>query len=433
MDMVFTHTSNEYNMLYRAEPYYRYYFRTNGASWQNVGTGNWIDDDKTNKPFAYKMVVDSALYWIKEFHIDGIRFDLVVGTREETLKEIQKKLCNPNGSGVCQSYTDSLGNTIKPPNFLTGENWLGATRHSFMVQSGTNDTLGSTGIDFTAQVTGDYPGFSQWNDYFRESVKAFVQGNSDPMYTSRTKTAMYFSKNRDDGIWQAISKNPVDTLNYIESHDEETIFHAVLGNEFKAALGMLTLLVSHGIPMIQQGQEFFRDKGKQDQSYSGNVIKWGGLSSNKKMFYLTKYLIDMRKSCAAFQYAADPTVTNSNFDSSTVNQTYSFFTKGTACSGSSTTQLNGRTEFRVLANMTNTTQTFTVETGGSRWCAFVHIADADGTESSPQANFSVISPPSNSGLTDIASWGYTTSTWALNAYSAVILSKISATGTCSSP
>ena len=44
-------------------PYGRYYFRTNGLNWSNVGTGNQIFDDRNQRPFAYKLVLDNIKYW----------------------------------------------------------------------------------------------------------------------------------------------------------------------------------------------------------------------------------------------------------------------------------------------------------------------------------------------------------------------------------
>lgn len=433
LDIVLTHTANYYNYLYFTDPYNRSYFRLSGTSWQSLGTGNWINDDKANRPFAYKLVRDNLLYWVKDFHVDGFRFDLVVGTRKETLQDVQNMLCNPSSGNCAASLLDNEGRTIKPPNFWTGENWLGATRHDWMVQSGTSDAS-FPNIAFNGTMRdNDYVGFSQWNDYFRESVKGFIQGKSEVATTNRARAAVYFSKSRDDGIWQAVSLNPVDTLNYIESHDEESVAHAVQGNVFKAAAGSFILMTSHGIPMLQQGQEFMRDKGKQDQSQSGNSIKWGQLAANRPFFHFVSYMTQLRRSCPAFRYGSDPTTGNSNFDSAADNQQYSLFTKGAACSGSALAVINGRSEFRVLVNMSSVTKTFTVETGGGRWCALAQVKDRDGSDGTSEADFWLNGISGISGITETngAGWSYTTSTWAVTPLTAVILTKISGGGNCS--
>ncbi|HRP68536.1 MAG TPA: alpha-amylase family glycosyl hydrolase [Turneriella sp.] len=311
LDVVLNHTSNAFNYLYQADPYGRYYFRTNGLNWTNIGTGNQLFDDRNQRPFAYKYILDNLKYWVKHYHVDGFRFDLAVGTSEQTLRDIQNMVDDADVPGTwtttvppsateasiridteflrssaAETYAadgqtrDNFNNTIKLPNFMTGENWLDAQRHGFMIQSDWASP------NFASKRSSDYRGFSQWNDYFRESVKKFIQGNADAQYTNRTKTAVYFSKGRDDGIWQGISKNPLDTLNYIESHDEETVARAVLDSKSKSAMGVTLLLTAHGIPMLYEGQEMMRNRERQNQSKSINNIDWQLVQTNGDMLAL---------------------------------------------------------------------------------------------------------------------------------------------------
>lgn len=463
LDVVLNHTSNAFNYLYAADPYGRYYFRTNGLNWENVGTGNKIFDDRNQRPFAYKLILDNIKYWVKHYHVDGFRFDLAVGTSEQTLRDIQNMINDANVPGTWTTTvppsatetsmlidteyltgggtysagtptTDNFGNTIKLPNFMTGENWLGASRHGFMVQSNW------TSPNFAGQRSSDYRGFSQWNDYFRESLKRFIQGNTDSMYTNRSKTAIYFSKGRDDGIWQAVSNHPVDTLNYIESHDEETVARAVLDSKSKSAIGATLLLTAHGIPMLYEGQEFMRNKQIQDQSKIGNNLDWQLEQTNADMRGLTAFLVKLRKACPALRYSFDPDSdmdgeTFSNFDGTTPNQTISFFTKhnvANQCNMTGFGFVHNKREFRILANMTGGAQNFTVETGGASWRAVVAVTGGNdntncgdqssaklrwygGTDNDPGTN--------DSDGSDTQSWGATTSSWSVPCYSAVVLVK----------
>jgi pullulanase len=416
LDVVLTHVSNEYNYLYWIEPSSRYYFRLSGTSWSNLGTGNWIDDDKTNKPFAYKMVLDNLKYWAEEFHIDGYRFDLVVGTREDTLKDYQI---------AAESYTYK-------PMINTGENWFGSTRHGFMIQSNESTFPANNASRFSDNRDTYYRGFAQWNDYFRESVKSFIKGDTSAQTTNRTRTSLYFSKSRDDSIWQGVSKHPVDTLNYIESHDEESIAHAVYSNEAKAGIGALLLLTAHGIPMLQEGQEFLRDKAIQDQSKDSNALLWSQIGAKKGFFNFVSYLATLRKNCAALNYGHEPTQTGNEYSeiSASINQTISFFTKytGSACTASlpgGQRPATGMTEFRILANMTGGSQSFVIETGGATWKAIAQVehAAADCSLASPAANYFFWGAHADSGAGDLSGWAGTTGQWTLKCYSAVILTK----------
>jgi pullulanase len=454
LDVVLNHTSNAFNYLYQADPYGRYYFRTNGLNWSNIGTGNHIFDDRNQRPFAYKLILDNIKYWVKHYHVDGFRFDLAVGTSEQTLRDIQNMINDaaqpgtwtttvpptatqtsiiidsefirssaPESHTVDGNTRDNFNNVIKLPNFMTGENWLGAQRHGFMIQSTW------TTPNFNGQLSSDYRGFSQWNDYFRESLKRFIQGNTDVTVTNRSKTAIYFSKGRDDGVWQGISNNPLDTLNYIESHDEETVARAVLDSKSKSAIGAVLLLTAHGIPMLYEGQEFMRNKQIQDQSKIGNNLDWQLATTNADMLGFVSFLTKLRRACPALRYAADPGNSNSNIDGATPNQTISYFTKGTACSGFSgdvSNYINTRSEFRILANMTGGAQNFTVETGGASWRAVAAVIGGNnntncGDQSAAKLRWAY--GPGGVNDNDINTWGTTNSSWSLPCYSAVVLVK----------
>ncbi|HNE18619.1 MAG TPA: alpha-amylase family glycosyl hydrolase, partial [Turneriella sp.] len=395
--------------------------------------------------------LDNIKYWVKHYHVDGFRFDLAVGTSEQTLRDIQNMIndaAQPGAwtttvppsatqtsmlidseflrSSATETVTvdgntrDNFNNIIKLPNFMTGENWLGAQRHGFMVQSTW------TTPNFASQLSTDYRGFSQWNDYFRESIKRFIQGNTDATVTNRSKAAIYFSKGRDDGVWQGVSNNPLDTLNYIESHDEESVARAVLDSKSKSAIGSLLLLTAHGIPMLYEGQEFMRNKQIQDQSKIGNNLDWQLAATNADMLGFVSFLTKLRRACPALRYASDPGNSNSNVDGATPNQTISYFTKGGACSGfsgDSSTYINTKSEFRILANMTGGAQAFTVETGGANWRAVAAVSGGNDNTNCGDQSAATLRWSYASGSNNINSWGTTNSSWSVPCYSAVILVK----------
>ena len=74
MDVVYNHLS-EYEFGNLKEIDKEYYFRLNpDESYCEVsGCGN---DLKTERPMLRKLIVESVLYWMKEYHVDGFRFDL---------------------------------------------------------------------------------------------------------------------------------------------------------------------------------------------------------------------------------------------------------------------------------------------------------------------------------------------------------------------
>lgn len=425
LDVVLNHTSNKYNYLFHADPNSRYYFRVDSAgNWENVGTGNKIYDDKTSRPFAYKLIMDNIKYWVEEYHIDGLRFDLAVGTQQSTLRDIQDMINGSASSSTTMSVTggstttDNFGNSILLPNVMTAENWLGADRHSFMVQSDW------TSPNFAAQISADYRGFMQWNDYYRESVKAFINGDTTAEVSNRTKDAVFFSKGRSDGVPNVTPKNPIDTVNYIESHDEATVANAVQGSKAKAALGALILLTSHGVPMLYEGQEFMHNKAIQDQSLEGNLLDWSLKNSNEDFYKFMSFLIKLRKGCPRFHAASDPASYSGH--NSVGNQMYNLYINETndACSSSVAPTANN-TYWAILVNASASYQSMSIT--GSGWKAIVAVngkcGDDYGADLFWYGGDDNDPATSTSDANEINGWGTGADSWGLNCRSAVILAK----------
>ena len=74
MDVVYNHMYSLDNNLNRTVPWY--YFRTdkNGEISNGSACGN---DVASERPMCARYILDSVLYWVREYHIDGFRFDLM--------------------------------------------------------------------------------------------------------------------------------------------------------------------------------------------------------------------------------------------------------------------------------------------------------------------------------------------------------------------
>jgi pullulanase/glycogen debranching enzyme len=248
MDVVYNHLS-EYEIGNLKEIDKDYYFRLddNGNYISQSGTGN---DLKTERPMMRRMIIESILYWMKEYHIDGFRFDLGKLIDWKTIEEIIKeaKNVNPDVVFVCEPW----GGGYDPAGF-------------------------------------SLRGWGSWNDQIRNGVKGenpvnglgwiFGKwyGNNTPV---RIKSYVNGTLVRDSlGLFQ----KKEHSVNYLESHDGYTLGDFIrigLGNikpdetikdvEKNAELtpeqlklnklGALFLLTSQGITMIHSGQEFARSK-----------------------------------------------------------------------------------------------------------------------------------------------------------------------------
>ena len=89
MDVVYNHTfrnkDHPFNLIYP-----QFYRRDNNGDFTNgSGVGNEIN---TEDEFVRKFIIDSLLYFQKEFHIDGFRFDLMALIDSETTDKIVSEL-----------------------------------------------------------------------------------------------------------------------------------------------------------------------------------------------------------------------------------------------------------------------------------------------------------------------------------------------------
>ena len=113
MDVVYNHTSGKSSMLSIAPEYY-YRRGADGGLANGSGCGNEV---KSEAPAARKLILDSMKYWVKEYGIDGFRFDLMALIDQETMREADRELrkLNPNIVLFGEPWTGGASPlTIKP-------------------------------------------------------------------------------------------------------------------------------------------------------------------------------------------------------------------------------------------------------------------------------------------------------------------------------
>jgi pullulanase len=306
MDVVFNHISQyETGNLKEIDKQYYFRFDDKGFYKNESGTGN---DLKTEAPMVRKMIIDSILYWMKEYHVDGFRFDLGKIIDWETIEEIIREakkinpfviiVCEPWGGGYDPegfslrgwgSWNDQIRNGIKGENPVNGHGWI----------------------------------FGHWyGDNNPDRIKSYVQGT-----LVRDRKGLFQKKEH--------------SVNYLESHDGYTfgdfirialkdvrpddIIKDIDSNALLSPaqlrlniLGALFLLTSQGMIMIHSGQEFARSKvitksyikdkniGKLDyNSYEKdnetNYINYHHSDFNKELVDYYKGLILLRNKFSAFR------------------------------------------------------------------------------------------------------------------------------------
>jgi pullulanase/glycogen debranching enzyme len=226
---LFAHIDRKY--FFRLTPDYDY------LSFSGVG-----NDFKSESPMARKFIVENIKFLVREFKIDGFRWDLAELIDMDTLMEAKRE-----------------AEKISPRVIMVSEPWSFRGNHK-------------------EQLRGT--GWAAWNNDFRYAGKDFARGraNRDTM-----KKVIAGSTE----LWTA---NPLQSVNYVESHDDMALADVLSSrpdkdgrhlNEFDAQMNRLAatlVFTSLGIPMINEGQEFMRSKRGISNTYNRgdgvNAIRW---------------------------------------------------------------------------------------------------------------------------------------------------------------
>lgn len=260
VDGVYNHASTE-NPLGQID--HDYWFRHEGKDpEQNWGPEFDYEkiDEKLGVMPARDFIYDSIRFWIREYQIDGIRFDAA------------RQINSFDALRGFVTYSREMSQ-MKP--FFTVAEYIPPTPE-------VTEPLG--------------PVESCWNDSFMYSMIEYLTGeaaNLEKMKDAIDAKRLGF-------------ETGTSITNYLANHDQNRLFlklgeKGILDDEayLRAKLGALILMTSVGVPMIWMGEEFGEYVPMSEES---NKINWTLLENeaNKNLFEYYKGLIKLRKTNPAF-------------------------------------------------------------------------------------------------------------------------------------
>ncbi|MDX8367476.1 type I pullulanase [Cytobacillus sp. IB215665] len=289
LDVVYNHVYiREQSSFEKIVPGYFFRHDENGLPSNGTGVGN---DIASERRMVRKFIIDSVLFWLNEYHIDGFRFDLMGILDVDTMNRIR-------------TAVDEIDSSI----ILFGEGW-------------DLPTSLPTEMKATIQNAKKLPRIGHFNDQFRDRIKGstfkledkgFSLGNSFQLDKVKEVITGSISYNQAKiGMFD----EPVQSINYVESHDNHTMWDKMLKSNAdeneetrmkRQRLATAIVLLSQGIPFVHSGQEFFRTKLGVENSYkSPDEINW--LDWDRKVIYessvrYTKGLLLLRKKHRAFRF-----------------------------------------------------------------------------------------------------------------------------------
>jgi glycogen operon protein len=239
----------------------------------DTGTGNTVN---LSHPRVIQMVCDSLRYWAQEMHVDGFRFDLGTILARE-----------PNGFDEQSGFLKAVGqDPVLDSVKLIAEPW----------------DCGPGGY----QLGGFPPGWAEWNDKFRDTVRDFWRSQA-PI------TALTPRLCASGEIYNRQGRRAWASVNFVTAHDGFTLNDLVTydgkhneangednkdGNsdnrswncgvegptddpeinrlrELQIRNMLATLLLSQGTPMLLAGDEFGRTQNGNNNAYcQDNQISW---------------------------------------------------------------------------------------------------------------------------------------------------------------
>ena len=297
LDVVYNHTFDiNGSNFQKTYPDYFYRKTAEGKYSDGSGCGN---ETASEKPLMREFMKESVEYWIKEYHIDGFRFDLMGVHDIETMNEIR-----------------AMVDQIDPSIYIYGEGWSAGScaypqeKLAMKANAKQLNGIGAFCDDMRDALRGPFSddhkgGFLIGEPNQEESIKFGIVGAIAHPQIDMTK--VNYSR-------EAWTNEPSQMVAYVSCHDD-----MCLTDRLRATVPYITddelirldllaqtaVLTSQGVPFILSGEEMLRDKKGVHNSFrspdSINRLDWNNLKRYPQVFDYYAGLIALRKAHPAFR------------------------------------------------------------------------------------------------------------------------------------
>lgn len=297
MDVVYNHTMfADQSFMNQLVPGYYYRQKPDGSFSDATACGN---ETASERAMMRKFMLESVLYWVKEYHVDGFRFDLMGVHDIETMNLISREL-----------------HKIKPDILLYGEGWtagncpLPDSMRALKKNAARLDRIAVFSDDLRDGIKGSVfehgdRGFASGKPGMEESIRFGLTAACPHPQVNYSQ--VNYSK-------APYSAQPHNTISYCECHDNHVLWDKLAISASTATSGerrqmhklaLSIVLTSQGISFLHAGTEFLRSKQGVENSFNAgdsiNAINWNLKTDNKDVVDYVKSLIELRKKHPAFR------------------------------------------------------------------------------------------------------------------------------------
>lgn len=297
LDVVYNHTYDIDNSNFQLTwPDYYYRKRADGTYSDGSGCGN---ETASERPLMRQFMVESVLYWMDEYHVDGFRFDLMGVHDIATMNAIR-------------AAVDAVDSTV----YIYGEGWSAGVcaypseERAVKANMSRLPRVGAFGDELRDALRGPFDDDSQGAFLAglpgsAESVKYGIVGAIAHPQVDMTKV------NYSSTAWAA---EPTQMVAYVSCHDDMCLVDRLrasvpdINDDELVRLDLLAqtaVFTSQGVPFMLSGEELLRDKDGVHNSYNApdgvNAIDWTHRDRYPQVVDYYRGLIRMRRNHPAFR------------------------------------------------------------------------------------------------------------------------------------
>ena len=340
MDVVYNHTFKIFLSNFdKAVPYYYYRQKLDGTKSNASGCGN---DTASERKMVHDFIVNSVLYWVKEYHIDGFRFDLMGLHDINLMNDIREKL-NSNfdfGNKIIlygepwkmnthislKGFATPLCDKTNFEKFPNGLGWFHDELRDMI--KGSTFAKNEKGFVSGSLLDQNDKGNNELLNQFRKYFTGGININGCIENVKSDKLINYVSCHDNNTLWDKLvivennlkeekyekipsifpqnrnmeNNNIVITPKELKCYSEDNKKFFLEKNDIilkRNKLAAAVVMFSFGVPFMLAGEEGARTKLGEHNSYNLskklNMIDWGRMYEYQELILYYKKIIQIRK------------------------------------------------------------------------------------------------------------------------------------------